>query len=161
MAIAKLTLPTGYFVRPCFRLCLFMNIDVLTEKRYIMFNSFLSLNEDFWQLMMSVRISSCFIIKIIISRLVWKYYPHKKENGSFTSIFISWMFDDLRWNSVLMIISVLCSGLLLPNPSHYGQTVQLQRHTIQLTEQQRQMLQNMNPQARLCSFKSFLSSWYN
>ena len=102
MAIAKLTLPTNYFVRPCFRLCLFMNIDVLTEKRYIMFNSFLSLNEDFWRLMMSVRISSCFIIKIIISRLVWKYYPHKKENGSFTSIFLSWMFDDLRWNSVLV-----------------------------------------------------------
>ena len=37
-------------------------------------------------------------------------------------------------------------GLLLPSPGWGGQTVQLQRHTIQLTEQQKQMLQNMNMQ---------------
>ena len=40
-------------------------------------------------------------------------------------------------------------SLLLPNPSaNWGQQVQLQRHTIQLTEQQRQQLQSMDPQQR-------------
>ena len=49
----------------------------------------------------------------------------------------------LRW------ILFFYRGLIIPNPTgQWGQTVQLQRHTIQLTEQQKQMLQNMNPQDR-------------
>ena len=39
-------------------------------------------------------------------------------------------------------------NLLLPQQWNTGQQVQLQRHTIQLTEQQRLLLENMNPQQR-------------
>merc|ERR1719325_291147 len=39
-------------------------------------------------------------------------------------------------------------NLLLPQQWSNGQQVQLQRHTIQLTEQQRVVLENMNPQQR-------------